>query len=385
MELFVNYSDTGYWAVFLLVALVAYPPLLRPDPTGFWHRPRHRVAILAIIVATIAAPIARATLALLTPIRMLPSSGHPSLMMYASEPDFFDLLPAGISVVLALGLALMLGGEWYAQLRNVRREESGLGWQRYFNPCTIVSIAAMALMSGLGFGSFNASFPWHTVSVFALVALVATALLAIAPLLEMMFSPISSSATAADVSPERGRILRLLEEGKINAEESAQLLQALAQTMPKGIIPEGLNGAHRAVLLGAGVVLVGFFLPWFDINMGQQLSEMFGGPEFGGRNVQMPSFGRSTVRMSGGDVAHGLGWIILILSASAALLPYLAPTLPTSTRRSAALLAVAASAVIGIYLLTSGFRWSEYGLWVVLGGCLVQGIGATRSLKSCLR
>ena len=80
------------------------------------------------------------------------------------------------------------------------------------------------------------------------------------------------TVTQEPPSPERERILKLLEEGKITAQESATLLGALGQEgKPAGA---QVTLARRPVLIGAALVLVGFFLPWFSFNLNKAVSRM---------------------------------------------------------------------------------------------------------------
>lgn len=68
------------------------------------------------------------------------------------------------------------------------------------------------------------------------------------------------------VGPERARILRMIEEGKITAEEGSDLLEAMGKS-------SALRGQDRfslldmAILGGVALVVMGFFLPWVYIRM----------------------------------------------------------------------------------------------------------------------
>ena len=73
---------------------------------------------------------------------------------------------------------------------------------------------------------------------------------------------ITSGQKAA--SSERARILRMVEEGKITAEEGGDLLEAMGKS-------SALRGQDRfsrldmAILCGVALVVMGFFLPWVHI------------------------------------------------------------------------------------------------------------------------
>lgn len=66
--------------------------------------------------------------------------------------------------------------------------------------------------------------------------------------------------------PERARILRMIEEGKITAEEGSDLLEAMGRS-------SALRGQDRfsrldmAILGGVALVVMGFFLPWVYIRI----------------------------------------------------------------------------------------------------------------------
>lgn len=63
-------------------------------------------------------------------------------------------------------------------------------------------------------------------------------------------------------------------------------------------------------------------------------------------------------------------------------MPYAAPTLPASTRRTAMFLGLAAGSVMGLYLLTSGWRWAGYGLWIALAGFAAQWAAAIKESRA---
>jgi len=78
-----------------------------------------------------------------------------------------------------------------------------------------------------------------------------------------------------DLSKEREKVLQLLEAGKINPVESAELLNALAHSAPPTPkLAAEINPQRKMVLIGATVLLVGFFLPWFSINRNAMVNEM---------------------------------------------------------------------------------------------------------------
>jgi hypothetical protein len=66
---------------------------------------------------------------------------------------------------------------------------------------------------------------------------------------------------------ERAKILRMVEDGKINADEGSELLDAMGRsTAMRG--QEKFSRADIVMLLGAALVIFGFFLPWVHIQIG---------------------------------------------------------------------------------------------------------------------
>jgi hypothetical protein len=66
------------------------------------------------------------------------------------------------------------------------------------------------------------------------------------------------------VGPEKARILRMIEEGKITAEEGGDLLEAMGRSNAlRG--QDSFSRLDMAILGGVALVVVGFFLPWVHI------------------------------------------------------------------------------------------------------------------------
>jgi hypothetical protein len=71
---------------------------------------------------------------------------------------------------------------------------------------------------------------------------------------------------------ERAKILRMVEEGKISAEEGSDLLDAMGRsTALRG--QEKFSRLDFVTLIGAALVILGFFLPWINI---RSVTQMFG-------------------------------------------------------------------------------------------------------------
>jgi hypothetical protein len=89
----------------------------------------------------------------------------------------------------------------------------------------------------------------------------------------------------------------------------------------------------------------------------------------------MPASALGKVVITGGSVGHGLGWITLLLTLSAGLLPYMITGLNGDTLRRCRLLALAGGTIILLYLVTQDFRLVSIGLVVALAGCALQWAG----------
>lgn len=192
-----------------------------------------------------------------------------------------------------------------------------------------------------------------------------------------------------DLSGEREKVLQLLEAGKITADESAELLNALGQSIPRRPQPlseADLSPQRKIVLLGAALLLVGFFLPWFNINPGQmlheatvQMQQMMNGMVPGNAMPQMnvPTT-NGTIKVHAGDVAHGLGWWILTLGIGAAVLPFFATTLKAGMQKKVILAALAVGAFLLVYLLSDTLRYVSVGVMLALAGYALEIVGTLK-------
>jgi hypothetical protein len=197
-----------------------------------------------------------------------------------------------------------------------------------------------------------------------------------------------AAAPTEDLSHEREKVLRLLELGKITADESAELLNALGHTAASPRVkPTGEITAHRKIiLLGAALVLIGFFLPWISVNPAEEANRLQSQLQQS-MNQQMPvnlpvtmnppTFSQSgwTIRLCGGDIAHGLGWWILLLGIAAAVLPFFATNLSGELQKKVTLGCLGAGAIILIYLFTNNLRYVSVGILFGLAGYILELIG----------
>jgi len=191
---------------------------------------------------------------------------------------------------------------------------------------------------------------------------------------------------AEDLSKEREKVLQLLETGKINAADSAELLNALAHSAPPPApkpVAE-INPQRKLVLIGAAVLLVGFFLPWFTINPNAVANEMTAQFQHN-MNQMMPgnampnlSLPDTTVQIHAGDLAHGLGWWILALGMIAAVLPFFATTLESSMQKKIILAALGVGVILLMYLLSDAIRYVSFGILLVLAGYTLEVVGTLK-------
>jgi hypothetical protein len=189
------------------------------------------------------------------------------------------------------------------------------------------------------------------------------------------------------------------------------LLNALAATVQAsepGAAPGGagftIAPGQRMVLIGAALVLIGFFLPWFSVDLGRELERMTSQvtnvmPQFSGQPGMNPSslpnfqFGpnggngtfpiqSTTINVSGGDIPHGLGWLVLVLSLGVAILPHLGTAIEPQTRRTVTLLAMGAGVIILVYLFGSNIRYLNAGIILALAGYVIESAAVIRQVPA---
>ena len=98
---------------------------------------------------------------------------------------------------------------------------------------------------------------------------------------------------------------------------------------------------------------------------------------------QIPAFTSGWhVKILGGDVPHGLGWIVLLLGIAVATLPYLASNLDSQTQRKAKLIGLGIGGLILMYLLTDNIRFVSIGFIMGLVGYALQFIGTIKENRA---
>lgn len=313
----------------------------------------------------------------------IPGLGWTTYPSYSHRPAWALGIPvfcSGLLVALAIPFVVKLYLKWIGGKVTEAEKRPGIegvrAWLQGGNlPCAIL----IAVGGWLGFGF----------SFWSLVALTLMALVAY-PLLNSAFAaPEPGKASAPDASVERERVLKMLDDGKITAPESAELLNALsvAQT-PRPPQSEPFTSQQKMMLAGLVLLLIGFFLPWFSYNPGQEMTRVMGEmkqsmaqamPSSRELNVSFPaSLKTGSVNIAGGEIRYGLGWFVLLLGIVAAALPYFASNLSPQNRTKATLIGLSLGALILVYLLTQNMRFVSVGILLALAGYVLQFLGTLK-------
>jgi hypothetical protein len=129
---------------------------------------------------------------------------------------------------------------------------------------------------------------------------------------------------------------------------------------------------QKLALIGTLLLLIGFFLPWYSINLKAEVDRTVPG---------FPTHFLSdapTLSISGGHIQHGLGWLVLILGVAAAL-PYLVGNPHEQTLRRAILACLVAGALVLFYVLARDLRHVSIGIVLAVVGYGLQLAGALQS------
>jgi hypothetical protein len=300
---------------------------------------------------------------------------------------FSQALWAAVLVLTGVPLAVKLYRSWIGGHVTKQEKAAGAaGARAWLRPANLVLALTASICAAEGFG-----YPFWSVLALAVLALLAYPMFALSGRAE---ATRSAADGAENLAAERETVLLLLEAGRITADECTELLNALGSTLrapePKGVV---IAPEHRTMLVGASMVLIGFFLPWFTINLGKEMQHV--ASEIGGQMnqfaEQMPNgngmfnFQAMSVNVNGGDVQNGLGWLILLMSLVPALLPMVAGHLEGQTRRTIGMLSLGAGTLIVAYLVTSNLRFLNVGIILVSLGyfaqwiCLLKRAGAVHA------
>ena len=282
-------------------------------------------------------------------------------------------LCVGLFVILTSAFCIRLYRKWLGgDLTEEERAPGRRGLHAWLSPSNVVVAALVSVSAWQGFNC----------SLVLMLALTFGALV-IWPLLR------ADTATAGPVAPvttesyprEREKVLALLEAGKITAEESAELLHALAASPSEASLQKPGVPRSPLGLIGTALVLVGFFLPWFTFSPAEELAATVADFQ---RAMPLPmlemaqSLPSQKVSVRGGDIGKGLGWAVLVLAIASFVLPTVAKDLDRSTLRTFRVLTLLAGGIIVVYLLSQDIKAVNIGLVLVLIGYGCAGIALWR-------
>jgi len=136
----------------------------------------------------------------------------------------------------------------------------------------------------------------------------------------------ASGESRAVNAVEREKILRMVEDGKISADEGSELLDAMGRSNALRA-QEKFSRLDMAMLVGAALVVLGFFLPWVYIRMPRV--PVIPTPSFGAQvptpRPLMPRFlGNASLYQTGPNIG-AIGWIIFIIGILAAMPVFVTP------------------------------------------------------------
>ncbi len=301
-----------------------------------------------------------------------------------SSGRILSVVGRALFIVLSVSFIIRMWRHWVGDAASAEERQPGTaGLAAWFSVANVIVGVVLVVSGYLG---YDISWP--------LLALVVGGALAAYPLLRIeMPAPAPAPAPESDpgVSVEREKIFSMLEAGKLTAEESAALLDALnenARLTPRTPVP--LDAAQRLLLAGAALVLVGFFLPWLVINPGKLAGSLMaevssnlplngfpGGNPMNGMELKTP-----TISVAAGDIKNGLGWMTLIMAIAAAGLPYVTSALDSQTRRTVRFLCLGVGGFILLYLLSQNIRFVGIGMVLALAGYVVATVGAVREHRA---
>jgi hypothetical protein len=301
---------------------------------------------------------------------------------HTSQQDemlLLNLACTAFLIIFAVPLGIKLYRAWIGiQVSPEEKAPGSIGVRAWLTPANLIISAIIAACAA---GAYDYQF-------LAVLVLLVGCLL-IQPIINTASDPASAPALAAAPEPtltaEREKVLSLLENGRITAEESADLLNALGSTAHSVKPPTPVSRQQRMALIGAALVLLGFFLPWLSYNPGKELSRMTGQMEGMTQGFLpegmpgMPTIATQNVNISGGDIGHGLGWLVLLLGLGVAALPHVATTLDAATRRMISFLSLGLGGIVLLWLVAQNLRLINVGLILALGGYAVEFLGLLKS------
>ncbi|MEM7147137.1 MAG: hypothetical protein AAF591_18620 [Verrucomicrobiota bacterium] len=180
---------------------------------------------------------------------------------------------------------------------------------------------------------------------------------------------------------EKERVLRMLEEGKVQPDEAAELLSALGESAAsanRAVAP--WSGKQKMILMGSILVAAGFLMPWFNVDVGREMGRAM---EQAMGQVNMPAQAKEMMgaRFSGNqvvagkDIGYGLGWFILAAGLGVAGFNLIPNQLTAGTRSWCTRICLGIGAALLFYLLVDTLRYVSVGVLVVVAGYVLLGLG----------
>jgi hypothetical protein len=243
----------------------------------------------------------------------------------------------------------------------VSRYVSKLKWPVII--CLTVLSAMIVLLVGPKYGSFAERAPVVIILAVGIIML-----------LVMFFRWLCTTASLqASVNPaERNRILKMVEEGKISADEGKELFDAMGKSSAlRG--EEKFTRVDIVIMCGVGLVVLGFFLPWVYISMSQI-------PGF---------FGISVSGYQAGYHTGAVGWSILIIAVASVIPVFVTPSRFLYKISMLQIFLTLIGLIIVISVLVPAARLSTYcdsslgaGLFFCLAGFITAFLASIAKMRS---
>ncbi|MHC4692376.1 MAG: SHOCT-like domain-containing protein [Planctomycetota bacterium] len=207
--------------------------------------------------------------------------------------------------------------------------------------CLSVFAVTILLIFGIRF------IPYPVPRIKGMVILLPAAVCAVIMVVEFVCWLIRSDHTSVNTA-ERERILKMVEEGKINSEEGTELLDAMGRSSALRC-EKKFSRVDVVMLIGVSLVVLGFFLPWVYNQRGAYQS---------------------------GPNAGAIGWAVLIIGIASVIPIFVTPKnfLYKISMLQIFLILIGTILVISI-LLHTGDRLCS-GLIFCLAGFVVELFGA---------
>lgn len=291
---------------------------------------------------------------------------------WQEDTQFLKIFSIMLFFVLCGAFAVRLWGKWIGDRATPEEKQPGtMGLQAWF------SFANLGVACGI------VAAAWYGLdSNPVLIALVIAALLGAQPICRMEHATEENTDSPENLAAEREKIFHMLEAGKLTAEESSELLQALGASSRNRKPRVPMTGGQRLLVMGGAIVIVGFFLPWFSFNPGNEANRLMASIAPHGLPVPNQVSRMPTVQISGGDVGKGMGWLILVMSAITAFLPYIPANLDRATIKTVRLAGIGMCAFFVLYLLSQNPRFVSIGLIMAALGTVLQGFGMYRDQQT---